>query len=435
MVNERKNAQSAKVVEMHENNKGKRLKIGGILVIIFMLLYVPSLLHWLSNDNIGSDVLRYGLIEESITTEAILVRDEVLLDPATKDGQIIPDAKEGERIPAFYTVATISDNTSKSLLKQLDEVNNKIIEAQNEKARKVDFFSEDMAKIDDNIGLKIEDIIWESRNNSLVNLSQLKTEVDKLIEKKATIAGEDNKDPIMNSLKQKRNQLQQQIKSNTSQVTSKYSGIISYVIDGYENVLKTKSLDKITPELYNKIMDKSKAGKTEYGNMEAGKPFIKVIKGNTYTIATLIDKQKAVAYKAGDPINVRINDIGAVVPGKIAGVYPKSSNEYLLAVTLDRYSEQLSTFRKVNVDLIKKSQEGLKVPLKCLFSPDKKWEKAKIMLIKANCAAERDVLVLCKDEEYAIIMSPEEEVKNKVSLYDIYILNPENVEEGQIILK
>jgi hypothetical protein len=430
-----KTEKNGKVVEMSEKSKGRRIKIGSVILVIFMLIYIPSLLNWLSKDNISSDILRYGLIEESITTEAVLVRDEVLLDTANMDGEVIPKVKEGERIPAFYTVATISDNNSLALLDKLDEINEKIIDAQNERAKKADFFSEDMSKIDDSIGLKINDIIWESQNNTLDKLEQYKSEVDTLMEKKASIAGEDNKDPNMNSLKQQRSQIQQQINSNTMQVTSKYSGIVSYVVDGYESSLKPKTLDKMTPEQISEIITRNKEKKSGTQKIETGKPFIKVIKGNYIYLTAIIDKQTAETYKTGDNIKVRLNDIGEIIPGSVAGVYPKNNEKYLVSIKIDRCSDKLSSLRIANVDLIKRSEEGLKVPLKCLYSTDSKWEKAKIMLIRANCAVERNVVIVCKDEEYALIETPKDEVKKTISLYDTYILNPDNVKEGQIIIK
>lgn len=435
MRNERENGNKGKVIEMSDKINRTRLKIGGILAVLFMLIYIPSLVNWLSKDNISSDILRIGVIEESINVEALLIRDEEVLAPSSKDGQIIPEVDEGERIPAFATVATISDKTAKSLLEKLEKVNGDIIQAQNERALKTDFFSEDMAKLDGSISLKVQDIVWASRNNSLMNLGRLKGDVDELMEKKAAIAGEKAGDSAINVLKQKKEQLQEQIRANTSQVTSKYSGIISYAIDGYEKVLAPKSVKNLTPDIIGNIKVNKDKIKKEYGSIEAGKPFAKIIKGYTTILAMILDQKKAEEYKEGIQISIRINDIGQVIPATVKGVYPTSNGKAIIAVSIDRDSQELSAYRKVNADLIKKSKEGLKIPVRCLYAQENKWEKAKVMMIKANCATERQVLVECKDDEYAIIKSPEDEVKKTVSLYDTYILNPENVEEGQIILK
>ncbi len=439
---------------MSEKNKGKRFKIGGILLILFSLLYVPSVFHWLSNDTVSSDVLRIGVIEDSVNIDGILVREEVLLTPSDTDGKFIPEVAEGERVSAYSGVATISDKASLSLIKELEEVNARIIQAQNERAKKTDFFSEDMAKIDRTIGQKVQGIINLCNTNSMDGISQLTLEVDKLIEKKAAIAGEGENDTQIQSLKQEKNNIQQKINTNTSQVISQYSGIVSYAIDGYEQILTPESLKELTLETIKNVNDKNLQIISGYEEVTAGKPFMKVIRGNYTYIAAILDTKKAVVFKAGDDIDVRLNSIGAVVNGYVADIAAKEGGKALITVRIDRFSEELSSHRKINADLIKDSHEGLKLPLKCLYSPNDDWTKARVMLIRAKCATEREVEIVSKDEEYAIIKTPdriveslnkdgqkiiqkisENDTKKTVNLYDTYILNPENIKEGQIILQ
>jgi len=199
--------------------------------------------------------------------------------------------------------------------------------------------------------------------------------------------------------------------------------------------LTPKTLKELTPEIFNNVNDKKPNSISGYEEVNTGKPFMKVIRGNNTYIAAVLEPEKAVLFKAGDSIRARLNGLGAVVQAVVTDISEKGRGKVMITVRIDRYTGELSSMRKINVDLIKKSFEGLKLPLKCLFSPDAEWKKAKVMLIKANCAATRDVEVLCRDGEYAIIRTPENEFKKTVSLYDTYILNPENIREGQIILQ
>ena len=66
----------------------------GTFLVLFTVLYVPSLLNWVSGAHIAQDVIRNGIIEEYIRTEAVLIRDEVLLKPSSIDGLYIPEIHE-----------------------------------------------------------------------------------------------------------------------------------------------------------------------------------------------------------------------------------------------------------------------------------------------------------------------------------------------------
>ena len=124
--------------------------------------------------------------------------------------------------------------------------------------------------------------------------------------------------------------------------------------------------------------------------------------------------------------------------GKLQELFHKSDvidGKQIIAVKLDRYMEETTALRKINIDLIRKSREGFRVPLKSLMDIDMDKMTAKIAIVKANCAYIRDVKISVISDDFAIITNLEDSDKNGVSLYDTYIVNPKNIEEGQIIEK
>jgi putative membrane fusion protein len=432
----KKDTEAKKPEKLEKSGKdiGKRLKIGSLLVFLFFLLYIPSLLNWLNGNNVVSDILRIGTIEDSINADSVVIRDEVLLEASAFEGEYIPEALEGEKVPASHRVATVLNKASNSLLKELDEVNLKIVEARENSEKKADFFSEDTAKLDVQISQKVQDMIAVTNSSSLADIARIRGEIDKLIAKKSEITGGDGNDKIIKPLLQQKTEIQNRINSNTKQIISVFSGIISYAIDGYEQILTPKAIKGLTPELLEGI--KINAGASPDENLaHANKPFVKVIRGSEIYIATVLDQSEAGKYKEGDEIGIRINDTGMETKATVAGISKPAGGKCVMTVRTNRGVDELSSMRRINVDFIRNSDEGLKVPVKCLrkISPD--WSSAEMMLIKANVAVARRVDIVCRDEEYAIIKTPQQEVKKTVSLYDTYILNPENVKEGDIIGK
>lgn len=413
-----------------KKNMKKRLRIGGLLIFLFFLLYIPSLLNWLNGTNVTSDIIRVGTIEESVNSDCIVLRDEVLLEAPAFEGKYIPEAAEGEKVPAFYRVATVLNRTSDSLIKELDQVNLKIVEARKDSKEKVDFFSEDTAKLDAQIGQKVQDIIAVTNSSSLVDIGRIRGEIDKLMEKKSEITGGNGDDAVIKPLLLQKEEIQSRINSNTKQIISEFSGIISYVIDGYEQVLTPKAIKDLTPKQIEGIR-LDKAENTDDNQTHANKPFVKVIKGSEIYMAAVLEQSSADKYKSGDEISVRINDTGMETKAAVVGISKVVDGKCVMTVKTNRGVDELSSMRRVNADFIRKYDEGLKVPLKCLRKISQDGSSAEIMLIKANVADARKVAIECRDGEYAIIRTPDK----TVNLYDTYILNPDNVKEGDIIDK
>lgn len=412
----------------------KRFTLGSLLMILFMLLYIPSLLNWLSGKQIARDVIRNGIIEEYIQSNAVIVRNEVLLEPSAIDGRCIVEIEEGERTPAFSQIAMIMNDTSDKLIQDIEELNAKIVKARMERAEKADFFSEDLARLDEEIGLKVQKLILASNSRSFKDIGKYRTEIGKIVEKKAEIVGESSSDSYIKSLQQQKEAIQNKINRNTVQVRTDSSGIVSYRIDGYEMSLTPKMLDKLTSEKLDSILEHESQASEPVGIAKTGSPVAKIIKGTEIYIAAAVPAILAHEFKVKDKINLRINDIGLETTGTIT--HKNQSNEKdVIIVKINRGADFLSSIRVVNVDFISKTEEGLKVPAKSLRNVSADGKQASIMLVKFNVAANRTVDIICRDEEYAIISTPKDEYKKTVNLYDTYIINPDHVEEGDIIEK
>lgn len=411
----------------------KRATLGGLLIFLFVVLYIPSLLNWLSGRHIARDVIRIGSIEEYIGSSGVIIRDEELLEPSVIGGRCVPEIAEGEKTAAHSNIAMIMSDASDELLQAMESINAKIAKALMEKAEKTDFFSEDLAKLDDEIGLQVKNIILACNDGSFEGIERYRLQIGKIIEKKAEIIGENSSDSYINSLLIQKEELQNKINTNTVQIVSDISGIVSYTIDGFETVLTGDRITGLTPEKLDKIREKDLKRQAGNGRVKAGFPAAKIIKGTDIYIAAAIPAINAAAFSVGKRISMRINDVGLETTGVIACINAAGSNRAVIVVQIGRGVDTLSSARVIDVDFISKTEEGLKVPVKCLrdISPD--GSKGRIMLLKYNVASNRDVDIICSDNEYAIIRTPEKEYKKTVSLYDIFIINPDNIEEGDIV--
>jgi len=171
----------------------------------------------------------------------------------------------------------------------------------------------------------------------------------------------------------------------------------------------------------------------DIGNVQINKPFAKIIKGIYMYIVVAMDKKKADMLYLGNNVNIRINDINKVVNAVPTSISEPDGDYCTVVFRTDKALSDTTFLRKVNIDVIKNSYEGLEVSNKSLFDVSPDGKKAKIVLVKFNEASIRNVRIIERNGEFAIITSDDKD--KQVSLYDIYVINPTNIKEGQLIIK
>lgn len=413
----------------------RKILFRNIFLVLFLILYIPSLVSWIYGNDVSTEFIREGEIESSINTNAYIVRDEIVItSPA--EGKCIREKSEGERVSVNSRIATIVDNASLELLKDLRNLDLKIIEAKRKESEKSNLFSGDLTKIEKMIDERLIDLVDCINKNNFFQISGIKEEVDELILKQATIIGGygENSSHIQ-SLEAERHVLQSEIMNNTVDIISKYTGTVSYVVDGYENMMTKDVIEKLTAKDLESIKVNERPKNHEDLAVYSGAPVLKIIKGIDYHIVFALDKKEAVNFKTGDKVEIRINDIDKIVDGTVSYVSEETDGECVVSVNVDRSLKDTISLRKINIDLIKERHSGFIVPLESLININEKDMTAEIVIVRAYRARFVPVVIKGRDERFAVIENVEGETSTgwKVQRYVPYVLNPKNIEEGQMI--
>lgn len=418
-----------------EKTKKRRRKIQfrNLFIVLFLVIYVPSLVSWIYGNDINTEFIREGEIETSINTNAYIIRNEIVINsPAS--GKCIREKAEGERVSVNSRIVTIVDSTSEVLLNDLRNLDLKIIEAKRKESEKGNLFSGDLAKIEKMIDDKLIDLIDSTNKNNFTQISKLNDEIDELILKQATIIGGYGEGSShIQDLERERELLENEIMVNTEDIVSKYTGTVSYVIDGYENIITPDIIENLTTKDLENIkiseVQKSYDGLT----VEANSAILKIIRDIHYNIIFSLDKKDAVNFNEGDKVEVRINDINKIVDGVISYKSEENNGEYIISVNVDRALKETASLRKINIDLIRNRHSGLVVPIESLENINEKDMTAEIVIVRANRARFIPVVIKGIDGKQAVIQNVENPTNGEVQQYMPYVLNPKNIEEGQMI--
>lgn len=416
---------SNKNVNKQEKPKHKKNKnIMLYLLMVVIAVYLAYAVYLLVKQPTDTFTIENGTLYLEETNVGYVIRDEIIVKGTNyKNGmeQIKTEGQKtakGESIYRYYSI------NEQQLIQKISDLDSKIQET-------IDGQSEwtvpDMKLIENQIDEKVELL---NKMTDISKMTEYKKQIDKLVKKKAKIAGESS--PAGSYLKQlysQRTELEKQLNSGAEYVTAPKSGIVSYRIDGLEETLSPNNFSSLSKEFFDKL--NLNTGKMIATNNEFGK----IIDNFSCYIATISHSEQAKEAQIADKVKVRLSN-NIIIDAKIVHISQENENERLLILEINKQIEELTNYRKISFDLIWWSFSGLKVPNQAIL------QENNISYIVRNRVGYLDkipVKVAKQNEKYCIIKNyTTDELKElgftdfnnlkKVSLYDEILLHPDTVE-------
>ena len=411
--------------------KKQSVRIGTLILAVFLLIYLPSLLFLIYSNGVETDILKIGKIEEIQNIDGVFVRnEEIIKSPET--GNCVMDAVEGEKVPASYRIATVVKNVPVSTYEDLKTKELEISRAEKAQKENINTFSSDIKKLDAEIIDKVKDLAQKSSGGSLVDSYDTLTNIDGIVYRKSDIFGDSSKSAeYINKLKSEKAAIQNKLNNNVKEIRTGASGLISFAIDGYETILTPDFIRNATPKDLENITTKETNRDFNVIDAEKGKPVAKLVKDLDSYLVTAIGEKYCADLKLNRKLTLRINDIGLSIDADIIYISNVIDGKRIVAFKFDTSLNETVGLRRANADMILSSATGLKVPYSCLQNIDTGNKTAEIMLVKGSSATRRKVRIVGMNDDAVIIDNMKGE--DKIALYNTYILNPKNVQEGQTI--
>lgn len=414
--------------------KRQSIKIGTLILVIFLLIYLPSLLFLMYNNGVETDILKNGKIERIQNINAIFVRNEDVIN-SPESGSCVMDAMEGEKVPAFYRIALVVKNVPVSTYDELKKKELEISKAQTAQKENASTFSNDIRKLDNEIIEKVKDLAEQSIRGSLVNSNDTISNIDDIVYRKSDIFGDGSKSAAyIKKLKSEKATIESKLNNNIKEVKTSYAGLISYAIDGYEKTLTPDFIRNATPKDLEKITAKETNRDFNVIDAEKGKPIAKLVRDLENYLVTTVDENVSKDLTVDRKVSIRINDIGLSIDAVIAYSSNVIDGKRVVAFKFDTGLNETIGLRRINADLILSSSSGLKVPYSSLKNIDKKNKTAEIVVVVGSVARIKKVAIVGMNDDAVIINNINNaKAKDKIELYNKYVLNPKNIQEGQII--
>lgn len=359
-------------------------------------------------------------LEEDIT--GYVIRDEIIISGENYANGLVQIKAEGERVAKGESVFRYYSKNEEELNEKIEELDVKIQEAL---SGQKNIYSNDI-KILEN---QIEENLRQIRvTNDILKIREYKKNINNAITKKAKIIGEQSPSgSYIRELIQERSSYENQLNSGVEYIKAHTSGIVSYRIDGLEEVFSVNDFSNLNKEMLENINLKS--GQIVAASNEKGK-----IINNFYSyIATIMNSETAKTKKVGDIVTLRLSS-STEVKGEITYIKEQEDGSILLIFKITKGVEELINYRKIAIDVVWWSDNGLKVANSAI-----RYENDIPYVIKNMAGYEYKIYVkiVSQNENYSIVKNyttdeyrqlgfKDEEIKNmkKITLYDEILTNP-----------
>lgn len=381
---------------------GRRYRIKPRFFIIILLVLV--LLVWGAFAAFGffrPATVEWGRLSNDQAITAIVLRDEQLV-PAPQYAKLSCIAAEGGQVKKGDAVAQLylSGYSDKDIL-TLAKLENDIKDYQENSILKEikDAGLEQLnTKINDTMN-EISSMALSGQTQGLAAAEQdLKNYMTERMNYMPTIA---NADDTLNRMYQNEQTLQQKIDQTEKTVTSPADGLVSYYLDGYEGLLTTAAIDKMTPATMKALMNTILNGKTTFSSNEyvqAKQPICRIVNAEKWYAVVVMNASEN-PFVQGSKFDVTFDGLQDTVSAKAVKVITEGGTALAVLDVPDGVKQMISV-RLVNGHL-GRDIAGFRVPLKMISESSGKYY---IGIAGSNGKVTKlQIVLLGKDEKYAII--------------------------------
>ena len=393
------------------------------IVLFLVIAYLLYTIYLLIKQPTNVFTVEEGKLYQEETCIGYVIRSEKVVKGENYKNGMEQIKAEGERASTNENIFRYYSTNEESLKQKIAELDTKIQEIMtNDKS----ILTADMRILENQIE---EKIAYINRINDASKLVEYKKEIDNLVEKKAKIAGESSpQGSYLKDLIEQRKNYENQLNSGAEYVKAPMSGLVSYKVDGLEEILTPDNFSTLSEEYLESL--NLKTGKIVATNEESGK----VIDNFSCYIATITDTKEAKEAKVGDNVKVRLSNNIEVNAG-IVSIAEKESGKRVIILQLDKQIEELINYRKITFNLIWWDAAGLKVPNQAIVNVDgldyvvrsRAGYLSKILVKVKKQAEKYSIVTAYSNDELKELGFSDKEINNykKISLFDEIIVNPD----------
>lgn len=414
-----------KVKKKRSKRKSKNFRI--LLIVIVLIYFLAMGIPALRGSTAKTVAVENGQIIDSTKSKGIISKDEIIYKSETK-GNIVFSVKEGEKVSKNAKIAELNTTTYSGYENELKEVDKEIEQYNKRISSQKEILKGDIQKNQSEIDEIVKEVQKNVAEQNYEEVKRLQDELLVITDKKDAITSE--KSLVMEQLEtamKRKSEIVNKLKQSNIIYTAEQSGIVTRVIDGFEDEFSSKNINKFDVEDFRDL-EVVKSTASEKEELEIGNPIFKIIEDQKWYIITKIEGENLEKLNKGDLVSVQINKNKNKMDATIFKIN-KSKEDVFLILEMDQHLHDFYKDRYVDLRIIKKVYSGLKIPQDSIFEKD----GVKGVFIKdiSGVVKFRPVKIV-KKTQYTTLVEPVEG-QSPLKLFDEVFTDGKKVKEGQLV--
>lgn len=399
-------------------NKGNWLIIS---VIVLIVLFVVIQFYKVTHIELKTQTATVSTVYDKVSSEALFIRDESVVEKSAM-GVTVPCFEDGDKINVKGNVAMqFSSSKAAANYSKYTDLTNQIKYYQTLEAQTVGQ-SANLETINEDIEQKVINYADGVCKNKIGDTAE---ELDSVLVRRQLIIGEDvDLLSIIENLRDKRNSYSSFSKPD-KYIKANESGVFSSYTDGYENIIDFDKAEETSVKEFKsalKAVDKSQ---------DVGNNIGKLVTSYTWYVQTLVSTDAIKNLENGDYVNIVLKDDvsrefkAEIVSGADVSLGQK---ETLLILKLNEMDADIAKLRKAEIEIRRKTYEGIKIPSEALHVVD---GKKGVYVLIASQIKFREVNVIYSDDDY-VLAEYDESNTDSIHLYDKIITQGKDLKDGKV---
>ena len=418
---------------MKKNKKRKKHLLKGgwffvISIILFLGVYLGVSFILTYGSSITTTVVKKGSIEDLIVSDGYIFKNsELIISP--EDGYIDCLKEDDEKVKKGEAVVSIYKNEiDANLKKEIADVTEKMTALEKTVKYKTSVGA-DENKSEQNIIEEIKKIGKNTDRGNIQEIAQIKKNINSILLRRTNKL--DNADETeLNALKTKLGELKSKQNEQSHTIYAQNAGTFVSKVDGTEELMSLSEIEKngITHRKLREI-SRFKPKTKVVTKVDKGDAVGKLVDNYKWVLAAEIPFNQSELINIGDEIYMRFSDSDEEpVKGVVENMSEEDSGKVIIRIRSNKYSKTVYRTYKSQVQLIKHTYSGIKVPQEALRIVD---GKKGVYVLRGDLAKFVVVDIKYSDDEWVIVS--ESEKSGALKMYDEVILKGRNLYNEKVV--